>query len=284
MADTPLLTRRTFLATGAAITAGAVVPRAILSSLSNTTDVLEVTEHRLSLRGLPSAFEGYRIAQVSDVHLYDGYHPASVQTLAALEKARPDLIVVTGDMWDTTAGIDAAANWLREMPAGVPRVAILGNHEYAHLPAGIRPESAYEKAGIPLLVNESLVLEHRGARMALVGLDDLRHGAPDPVRAAQAVPEGVVECWLIHEPGTLGRMIWPEWDAVRFTLLGHTHGGQIRIPGIPAVRPSGSGGYLAGRYDVAGTPAYVSRGIGTSGPRLRVACPAELPVFTLAAS
>ena len=282
MADTPLLTRRTFLATGAAIAAGATVPRALAASFSNTTDVLEVTEHRLALRGLPSAFEGYRIAQVSDVHLYDGYHPASVQTLAALEKARPDLILVTGDMWDTSQGIDAATNWLREMPAGVPRVAILGNHEYAHLPAGVRPETAYEKAGIPLLVNDSLVLEHRGARLALVGLDDLRHGAPDPVRAARAVPEGVVECWLIHEPGMLDRMTWPEWDAVRFTLLGHTHGGQIRIPGIPAVRPSGSGEYLAGRYDVAGMPAYVSRGIGTSGPRLRVACPAELPVFTLA--
>jgi uncharacterized protein len=281
MSETPpLLSRRTFLATGAVLAAGAAIPSALLS---NTTDKLEITEHGLSLPGLPPAFEGYRIAQVSDVHLYDGYHPAAVQTLEALKRARADLIVVTGDMWDSAAGCQVTHEWLQEMPKNVPSVAILGNHEYNHLPAGVRPETAYKKAGIPLLVNDTMVIEHRGERMALVGLDDLRHGTPYPARAWRALPEGVVECWLIHEPGMLDRMTWPEWATVRFSLLGHTHGGQVRIPGLPPVRPSGSGSYLAGAYTVAGVQAYVSRGIGTSGLHMRLNCSAELPIFTLTA-
>lgn len=280
MPDTPppLLSRRTFLATGAVLAAGAALPKAVLA---NTTDTLDVHERRLVLPGLPEAFEGFRIAQVSDVHLYDGYHPAALQTLQAVKRTNADLIVVTGDMWDTPEGCQVTHEWLQELPKGTPKVAIYGNHDYNHLPPGFTSETAYRKAGIPLLVNDTMVIEHRGAKMALVGLDDLRHGNPDAVRAARHLPEGVVECWLIHEPGTFDRMTWPEGNAVRFSLLGHTHGGQVRIPGFPAVRPTGSGGYLAGMYDVQGVQSYVSRGIGTSGLRMRVDCPAELPVFTL---
>lgn len=280
MSDTPppLLSRRTFLATGAVLAAGAALPKALLA---NTTDTLDISERRLLLPGLPDAFEGFRIAQISDVHLYDGYHSTALQTLNAVKRANADLIVVTGDMWDTPEGCSIAHEWLQELPRETKTVAILGNHDYNHLPTGYGPETAYRKAGIPLLVNDSMVIEHRGERMALIGLDDLRHGNPDAARAARRLDEGMVECWLIHEPGTFDRMTWPEWNSVRFSLLGHTHGGQVRIPGLPAVRPTGSGGYLAGLYRVAGVPSYVSRGIGTSGLRMRVDCPAELPIFTL---
>ena len=228
MSETPpLISRRTFLATGAVLAAGAAIPSTLLV---NTTDTLEVTERTLALPGLPIEFEGYRIAQVSDVHLYDGaYHPAAFRALGALRAAKADLIVLTGDMWDSVDGCLVTHEWLQDMPKNVPTVAILGNHEYNHLPSGVRPADPYEKAQIPLLVNDSMIIEHRGAQMALIGLDDLRHGKPNPARAIRALPEGLVECWLIHEPGMLDQMTWPEWgSSVRFSLLGHTHGGQVR--------------------------------------------------------
>lgn len=278
MSESSLITRRTFLATGAALAAGAAVPSAILA---DTTAQVEVTEHRLLLPGLPTGLEGFRIAHITDVHLYEGYHPAAEQALAALERIRPDLIVVTGDMWDTPAGNVAAGEWLQSLPCGVPAVAVLGNHDYSHLPRGVRPDDAYRRAGVPLLVNDVLVLESGGSKLAIAGLDDLRRGSPDPRATARQIPHGASECWLIHEPGMLDGITWPNTPAPRFALLGHTHGGQVRVPGIPAARPRGSGRYLAGSYDVRGVPAYVSRGIGTSGVRLRVGCPAELPVFTL---
>ncbi|MEO7962888.1 MAG: twin-arginine translocation signal domain-containing protein, partial [Gemmatimonadaceae bacterium] len=110
MSETPpLISRRTFLATGAVLAAGAAIPSTLLV---NTTDTLEVTERTLSLAGLPAAFEGYRIAQVSDVHLYEGaYHPAAFRALGALRAAKADLIVVTGDMWDSVDGCLVTHEW-----------------------------------------------------------------------------------------------------------------------------------------------------------------------------
>lgn len=272
------ISRRAFLAGGAALAAGAAVPSALLA---NSTDGVEVTRRSLHLPGLPSALEGFRVAQVTDVHLYDGIHPTAAQALAVLTTARADLIVVTGDLWDTTTGAEAASEFLQALPQGVPAVAILGNHDYRHLPAATKPATAYVRGRVPLLVNEVLTLTHNGAMLAVIGLDDLRYGAPDPGVARRNIPEGATECWLIHEPGMLEEMDWPDSPTPRFSLSGHTHGGQIRISGIPPIRPRGSGRFLAGEYDVNGMPAYVSRGIGTSGIRMRVGCPPELPIFTL---
>lgn len=277
----PVLSRRAFLASAAALTAGAAVPSTLLA---DTTDSVEVARRTIRLPGLPAAFEGYRIAQVSDVHLYDGFHRAAAHTLTLLERLRPDLIVVTGDLWDTPAGAGAAAEWLQSLPRGVSSVAILGNHEYDHLVRGVRPEWAYERGGVPLLVNEVLTLRRGDAKLALIGLDDLRNGRPDPVGVVPHIPEGAVQCWLIHEPEVLEQMRFPASGDRRFSLSGHTHGGQVRIFGIPPLRPRGSGRFLAGDYVVQGGPAYVCRGIGTSGLRVRVDCPPELPVFTLTAA
>jgi hypothetical protein len=85
--------------------------------------------------------------------------------------------------------------------------------------------------------------------------------------------------WLGHEPAVVDQL--EAQVAPAMFLSGHTHGGQIRIPGFPALTPFGSGRYVAGWYREARVPLYVARGIGTADVRARFLCPPELPIFRL---
>jgi predicted MPP superfamily phosphohydrolase len=114
-----------------------------------------------------------------------------------------------------------------------------------------------------------------------VGLDDPVEGAPDLETARRNVIPGSTEIWLVHAPGYLEQP--PAGTSARPALLlaGHTHGGQIRIPLLPPVKPTGAGRFLEGWYHDTYSPLYVSRGVGTTGIPARFLCPAELPIFTL---
>ena len=85
--------------------------------------------------------------------------------------------------------------------------------------------------------------------------------------------------WALHAPGYADFI--PAGTPASLLVGGHTHGGQIRLPLLPAYRPSGSGRFLEGWYDTPSAPFYVSRGVGTTTIRARFRCPAELPLFTL---
>jgi predicted MPP superfamily phosphohydrolase len=150
-------------------------------------------------------------------------------------------------------------------------VALLGNWEHRVGAVGQLARDTYRSAGVDLLVNGALNVDVGGARLALVGLDDPLGGTPD-LRAARSsvVPGGYLE-----QP--------PEATPIRPSLLlaGHTHGGQIRIPLLPPLKPIGSGRFLDGWYHDTFAPLYVSRGVGTTGIPARFLCPAELPIFTL---
>jgi uncharacterized protein len=124
-------------------------------------------------------------------------------------------------------------------------------------------------------------LDVGGARLTLVGLDDPVEGVPDLETARRDVVPGSTEIWLVHAPGYLEQP--PAGTSARPALLlaGHTHGGQIRIPLLPAVKPTGAGRFLEGWYHDTFAPLYVSRGVGTTGIPARFLCPAELPIFTL---
>lgn len=224
-----------------------------------------------------------RVAQVSDLHLYNGVHPVADEVLALLDREGPDLVVLTGDQWDQSEGSRTLGSWLRSLPTGSPAVAVVGNHEYWAGADVAQAERIHDRAGVSLLVNQAETFAVNGAAVTLVGLDDLRAGRPDATTAVRGALPGIPQIWLIHEPGQVDLLDWPEGAEPALILSGHTHGGQIRIPGVPPVLPWGSGGYLAGWYRTAAAPMYVSRGIGSIGIRTRFRCPPELPIFTLRA-
>jgi predicted MPP superfamily phosphohydrolase len=277
------ITRRRFLAAGAMAAAAATIPLVD----AEAEDDVRITRLPVFIPNLPAALAGATIAHVTDLHLYQpAPHAAARRALAILERERPDLLVLTGDQWDHDTGAAGYEAWLRARPEGLPAVAVLGNHEYA-TGRGSRAdiiraaERIHDRGEAALLVNATRAVPIRGASLTVVGLDDLRHGQPRPELFDSVLDPAEPQLWLFHEPAQADRPGWTSAAAPSLMLAGHTHGGQIRLPLVPAVTPSGSGDYVAGLYRTARGPLYVSRGVGASGPRIRYRCPAEVALFEL---
>jgi predicted MPP superfamily phosphohydrolase len=265
----------------------AAVAAAIPLVDAEAEDDVRVTRLPVWVPNLPTALAGATIAHVADLHLYQPEpHAAALRALAILERERPDLLVLTGDQWDHGSGATAYISWLRARPSGLPALAVLGNHEYA-IGEGSRSdvvraaERIHQRGEAELLVNRHREIALRGTSLKVLGLDDLRHGQPRPDLFDTVLDPAEPQLWLFHEPAQADRPGWPRSAAPFLMLAGHTHGGQIRLPLVPAVTPSGSGPYVAGLYRTARGPLYVSRGVGGSGPRIRYRCPAEVALFEL---
>ena len=230
------------------------------------------------LPGLPEAFDGLRVAQVTDVHL-PANRAAAARAVEMLAAERPDVVLHTGDLLEDTDSVDVLGAFARQARGSLATFAVMGNWEWW---ARLRPEAAreaYAEAGVQFLINEHAVVERDGARLAFIGLDDAVRGRPDVARATAGVALGDARVWMAHAPGFAPLL--PRAAHPALVLSGHTHGGQILLPFLPAPTPRGSGRFLSGSYEVPAGQLYVSRGVGTSGLRARVNCPAELPIFTL---
>jgi hypothetical protein len=243
-------------------------------------DAFELDEIAVRIVGLPKALDGYVIAQISDIHAgsYVGQRELD-EGLELVRAARPDLVVVTGDLVDFDPSF--APFVARKLAALAPRdglFACLGNHDYYSGAGEIL--RAIRAAGISVLVNEGRVVRPAdGGGFALLGVDDVwgsRYGGPGPNldRALSEVPEELPRILLSHQPPTVQR-----WQGkVALQLSGHTHGGQIN----PGFRPADFFlPYVAGLYRVGGTMLYVNRGFGTVGPPSRICAPPEITRIVL---
>src|SRR4026209_5042 len=156
-----------------------------------------------------------------------------------------------------------------------------GNGEHRIGAVGEPAVYLYRSAGAALLVNEAVTVDVGGVPLTLVGLDDPVSGDPDISAAQKGVVPGSTEIWLVHAPGIADRFSRMTSIHPSPLLAGHPHGGQIRIPLLPPVKPTGTGRFLEGWYHDTWAPLYVSRGVGTTGIPARFNCSAELPIFTL---
>jgi predicted MPP superfamily phosphohydrolase len=242
-----------------------------------------VTRHDIQVPGLPTALDGVRLAQVTDVHL-PGNQLAARAALEHLHRERPEIVILNGDMTESVHALAQVADFAAQARGRLATAAVLGNWEYLAGMVGSVAEDLYRRAGVELLVNRSITLDVGGARLALVGLDDTLFGHPDLAKAREGITAGTSEIWLVHEPAFASAP--PAGVTARPVVLltGHTHGGQIRIPFLPPVKPVGAGRFLEGWYRDTFAPLYVSRGIGTTEIPARFRCPAELPIFTLRAA
>jgi uncharacterized protein len=240
----------------------------------------ELVEVPLRIPGLPRALDGYVVAQVSDLHCgaFVGERELD-EGLSLVRRARPDLLVVTGDLVDfDPVFAPLASRKLADLGARDGVTAILGNHDYY---AGAdRVAGALKAAGIDLLRNTGrIVRAGDGGGFALLGVDDLtssRHGRTGPrldLALAATLPDRP-RVLLSHQPVTVD--LWPGQVAAQ--LSGHTHGGQIN-PGFSPIRLLMK--YVAGPYAVGGTTLYVNRGFGTVGAPSRIGAPPEVTRFVL---
>lgn len=239
-----------------------------------------LTRHDVRIPGLPSGLDGLRMAQVSDVH-FPGNRIAAQAALDLLYQERPDIVLLTGDMTESQEAMKYVRSFAGEGRGSLATVALLGNWEHRVGAVGDMARETYRSAGVDLLVNQARTVDVAGVPLTLVGLDDPVAGSPNISRARQGIVPGSTEIWLVHAPGFAEHFPAITFARPRLLLAGHTHGGQIRIPLLPPVKPTGAGRFLEGWYYDTFAPLYVSRGVGTTGIPARFRCPAELPIFTL---
>jgi uncharacterized protein len=272
------VTRRQFLAgvgaTGAAIAADA---------FGYEAHRVLLTRHEVAIRGLPLGLDGIRIAQVSDVH-FPGNQIAARAALEHLNHERPDIVLLTGDMTETALALDDVRTFTGEARGRLATIAILGNWEHRAGVGAAMAGEMYRSAGASLLVNQARTVDVGGVPLTLVGLDDGVQGHIDLPEARRDVVPGSTEIWVVHAPGFAEQPPVGVSDRPALLIAGHTHGGQIRLPLLPPIKPIGAGRFLEGWYYDTFAPLYVSRGVGTTGIPARFRCPAELPIFTLRSS
>ena len=236
----------------------------------------------VEIRDLPPEFDGYRLLQLTDLHI-SRLFPAR-WARAIVDRANAlgvDLIVVTGDFIDGSVAMRRAdVEPLRDLRAPDGVYAIPGNHEYffdydawmQHL-AGM---------GFRLLPNAHAMLRRSGARLVLAGVTDLSapgfgQAGPDLSAALAGAPADVPVILLDHQPR---RAREAAAQGFALQLSGHTHGGMIR--GLDRLVARANGGFVSGRYDVNGMTLYVSNGTALwPGFALRLGRPSELTRITL---
>ncbi|MGF1466777.1 MAG: metallophosphoesterase [Sandaracinaceae bacterium] len=243
----------------------------------------ELAEVPIPLPGLPPALDGTRIVQLSDVHFgtYVG-DPELRSAVALARRARPDLIVLTGDLVDhNPAYAPQLGRLVRRLAELGPRhgvKVIPGNHD--HYTGVGTVMGAAERGGGEVLTNRGVVLGDGGGAFALLGVDDVwarRSGVgpgPDLDRAIATVPADLPRVLLCHNP-----VFFPEARGrVGLQLSGHTHGGQVNLGFRPADLLLD---YVHGLYEEEGSRLYVNRGFGTAGPPARVDARPEVTVVVL---
>jgi len=238
---------------------------------------------RVPAPGLSAAAAPLRLAQLSDLHLR-AIRPRHEDLLLALEEWAPDAILLTGDCVSSAGETwTQTARFMERLHARCGVYACRGNWEVkndAPSPDALRRMCA--DAGVALLMNESRVLRVNDALLRIVGLDDIVLGWPDFAAALETDGQDVdYTVLLAHAP--LSVQLLPPEARVDLVLSGHTHGGQIRVPGLwRRLLPRCTGGLSDGLHRVAGRWVYVNRGFGYSGPlRIRFRCPAEVTFLTL---
>ncbi len=272
------LTRRQFLGGLAATGLVAVSGVGAYASLFEPFNY-ELTETDVFVRGLPAGFEGFRIAQLTDVHhsrIVDIGEVARVVELA--RGAKPDMFVLTGDYTTSRRRyIEPCAEALGrlEAPSGV--WAVLGNHDH-YTDAELTTRSLVRR-GINVLNNANTVLRRGGDALQLAGVDDWGWGKADWGRALYGIERARPTILLSHEPRVLDM---PETRGLSLIISGHTHGGQICLPLLGApVRFIPEFRYLRGLYERDGTQLYVSRGTGMVGLPVRLGARPEIAVLRL---
>jgi len=239
----------------------------------------EVVRIALPLRRLPPRLDGLTVAQISDIHAGNALNAAQIHRFVAMTNAlSPDITVVTGDMFQSEP--ESAQMCARELsalhaPLGV--YAIMGNHERRLPPE--QGEAPFRCAGLTVLCNAAQQIRVNGASLWMVGMDDLLKCLGDLTLALRGVPDETCKILLVHEPDFADQAAQLPID---LQLSGHTHGGQVRLPGIgPLILPRLGRRYPMGLYRVGDMWVYTNRGLGMARPAVRVNCPPEITLFTL---
>lgn len=272
------MNRRSFLK--AVLGTAAVAPVAAASYGVFESTWLKVDRQTLPLPRLPQSFDGTTVAFLTDIH----HGPFTsleyiTDVVRTTQMLQPDLIVLGGDYsLRDSRYVGPCFEVLGDLKAPMGVYGVLGNHDYWH---GLNEtKQGFGSARVQDLTNKGVWFEKRGERFRLAGVDDMWMGRRD-LKAALGDSSATDACLLVsHNPDVAESLRDPR---VGLMLSGHTHGGQVLVPGMGApFVPSHYGAkYLKGFVHAPVTNVYVSRGLGLVGGPIRVGSRPELTLITL---
>ena len=240
---------------------------------------IQIEHNEVEIKNLPRPFHNYTILQISDLHL--DLAPELIDIIIdRINQVDYDVCVITGDYRASTGGnyrqaLDLTAELMTHIKK--PLYAILGNHDFIEFLPKLERE-----AGMTFLINESIPLEKEGATIYLSGIDDPHlYQLVDFPQTLADVPTDAVKILLAHAPEAYQQAADYQYDLM---LSGHTHGGQICLPGgIPILAHLGGAPrrMAAGRWSHGRLQGYTSRGTGGGGVPVRFFCPPEITLHTL---
>jgi predicted MPP superfamily phosphohydrolase len=242
---------------------------------------VDITHVSLALPGLAPAFCGYRVVQLSDLHMGDWTNAARLDNVVCLaNKQSPDLIAITGDFITRRAvsHMRDLANGLRRLKASDGVVAVLGNHDHWSGAQAVR--DVLVASGVCELANNFRTLHRSDAQLHVAGVDDIIAGYDRLDLLLARLPTDGAALLLAHEPDFADESAATGRFALQ--LSGHTHGGQIVAPLIgPLLLPALGRKYPSGYYQVGSMIQYTNRGVGVVSPFVRINCRPEITVFEL---
>ncbi len=244
----------------------------------NTTRY-EVDYHTASFKKLPDGFNGFKILHLSDIHI-EGIPDKGKILANKIASLDYDLCILTGDYRFLSFGeylptIDKIKAVINTVNCEYGIIGILGNHDCIHMV----PE--LESIGIRMLINESLKLVKNGDSIWISGVDNPSfHTCASISGALRQIPAEDFTILLAHSPGLLREA---RRRLVDFYLCGHTHGGQLCLPGgTPIItKAKCERRYAIGAWNYKGMKGYTSKGTGASGLPIRLYCPPQITIHTL---
>ena len=243
-------------------------------------NLLQIVPVVIPLSSLPPELNGTRLICLSDFHLHPYTQIELVEEcVRQVNRLMPDIVCLLGDyVFESADAIIELAPVLAGVQAEYGVYSVLGNHDLWTDPALII--SVLEREGIPVLQNAHVSLALPGGQLILAGLEDGWSGNPDLDAALATEAEESPVILMMHEPDFADRYRYD--GRVDLQLSGHSHGGQVRLPGIGApFLPQYGQKYDQGLYNLDGMWLYTTRGIGVIGPPLRFNCRPEITLLTL---
>ena len=248
---------------------------------------LKVETVRLKLPRLPDGFSGFRVAQISDIHMGGWMNVDRLQSIADLTIAqKPDVLVITGDFLMGHSYTIASRQSLKELihvlsplAKSIPSFAVLGNHDYWTNSEAIR--EVLHSCGITDLTNTVFTLTRDTENLHLCGVDDVWKGDVRLDKVIAQLSDNSTAILLAHEPDFAD--VSAATEKFDLQISGHTHGGQVVIPFYgPPMLPYLGRKYPSGLYRVGNMFQYTNRGVGMNRLSFRFNCPPEITIFVLA--
>ncbi|MBN1294165.1 MAG: metallophosphoesterase [Candidatus Latescibacteria bacterium] len=247
-------------------------------AVKNSLDIRIEKNDILSGR-IPQKFHGFTILQLSDIHI-DGYVDGGEKLCEIIRRLSYDLCVITGDFRYLTHGdydrcVLLTKKLVRSISCRHGVVAILGNHDFIEIVPGIESE------GVTFLINDNKRISREGQSIVLAGVDDSHmYGTDDLPKALSGISNHEFTILLAHSPSIYRKAASMKVDCC---LSGHSHGGQVCLPGGIALMTNTNAPrkYIAGPWTYHNLKGYTSRGTGSSGLPARLFCPPEITLHRL---